>query len=430
RIVPLAQAGPGKLGFLADRGYLKHLDGSVAEAVLVSADLSSSVRDRVPNLLVTEQPRVALAQLLERLHPSPPARPGIHASAVLGRGVRLGKDVCIAAYAVLEEDVEVGDRVRIGAHVSVGRGSRIADDSELYPQVVLYPGTRLGQRVVLHAGTVVGSDGFGYVGPPGAPPEGPSGGRLPHRRRCRNGRPLLHRPGVHRGHRDRRRHQDRQPGACGSQRDRGRTLPSHCPSGDLRIHDPRKGRGDGGPVRCDRASRDRRRGAGRCTDRCPPRRTCRDERGRLPRTSARRILEVDGGDAPAARVEGPGEATGRPAGRAGEQPGNRSPGACDFMTRARQRTIGRKVSLDGIGIHLGEPASVSFHPAKADSGVLFRRVDLPGKPRDSRDSRPCGGNRAGHQHRSRAGPDPHRRTSHGRAGRERDHQCAGGSVRT
>jgi UDP-3-O-[3-hydroxymyristoyl] N-acetylglucosamine deacetylase/3-hydroxyacyl-[acyl-carrier-protein] dehydratase len=50
------------------------------------------------------------------------------------------------------------------------------------------------------------------------------------------------------------------------------------------------------------------------------------------------------------------------------------------MTRARQRTIGRKVSLDGIGIHLGEPASVSFHPAKADSGVLFRRVDLPGKP--------------------------------------------------
>ena len=163
RVVPLAQAGPGKLGFLADRGYLKHLDGSVAEAVLVSADLSSSVRDRVPNLLVTEQPRVALAQLLERLHPSPPARPGIHASAVLGRGVRLGKDVCIAAYAVLEEDVEVGDRVRIGAHVSVGRGSRIADDSELYPQVVLYPGTRLGRRVVLHAGTVAGSDGFGYV---------------------------------------------------------------------------------------------------------------------------------------------------------------------------------------------------------------------------------------------------------------------------
>ena len=106
---------------------------------------------------------MALARLLEQLHPPPPIRSGIHPAAVLGRGVKLGRDVRIAAYAVLEEDVEVGDRVRIGTHVSVGHGSRIGDDSELYPQVVLYPGTRVGRRVVLHAGTVVGSDGFGYV---------------------------------------------------------------------------------------------------------------------------------------------------------------------------------------------------------------------------------------------------------------------------
>ena len=162
-VVPVAQAGRGKLGFLADRRYLRHLDASSAEAVLVSDDLSPSVRGRVPNLLITGQPRVALAQLLDQLHPGVAARPGIHPTAVLGRGVRLGSDVHIAAYAVLEEDVEVGDRVHIGAHVSVGRGSRIGADSELYPSVVLYPGTRLGRRVVLHAGTVVGSDGFGYV---------------------------------------------------------------------------------------------------------------------------------------------------------------------------------------------------------------------------------------------------------------------------
>ncbi len=163
RVVPLDQAGRGKLGFLADRRYLKHLDSSSAEALLVSEDLSASVRGRVPNLLITGQPRVALAQLLDRLHPRLAARPGIHPTAVLGRGVRLGKEVHIAAFAVLEEDVEVGDRVRIGAHGSVGQGSRIGAHSELYPHVVLYPGTRLGRRVVLHAGTVVGSDGFGYV---------------------------------------------------------------------------------------------------------------------------------------------------------------------------------------------------------------------------------------------------------------------------
>ncbi len=162
-VVPIVQAGRGKLGFLADRRYLRHLDASSAEAVLVSDDLSPSVRGRVPNLLITGQPRVALAQLLDQLHPGMAPPPGIHPTAVLGRGVRLGSDVHIAAYAVLEEDVEVGDRVRIGAHVSVGRGSRIGADSELYPHVVLYPGTGLGRRVVLHAGTVVGSDGFGYV---------------------------------------------------------------------------------------------------------------------------------------------------------------------------------------------------------------------------------------------------------------------------
>ncbi len=163
RVVPLDQAGRGKLGFLADRRYLERLDSTSAEAVLVSDDLSGSVRGRVPNLLVAHRPRVALARLLDRLHPRPPARPGIHPTAVLGRGVRLGREVRIDAYAVLEEDVRVGDRARIGAHASVGRGSRIGDDARLHPQVVLYPGTRLGRRVVLHAGTVVGSDGFGYA---------------------------------------------------------------------------------------------------------------------------------------------------------------------------------------------------------------------------------------------------------------------------
>ncbi|MXW08593.1 MAG: UDP-3-O-(3-hydroxymyristoyl)glucosamine N-acyltransferase [Gammaproteobacteria bacterium] len=163
RVVPVDQAGRGRLGFLADRRYLKHLDSSSAEALLVSESLSAAVRGRVPNLLIAGRPRLALAQLLDRLHPPDEAPPGIHPTAVLGKGARLGRDVRIDACAVLEEDVEVGDRAHIGAHVSVGAESRIGADSRLHPHVVLYPGTRLGRRVVLHAGTVVGSDGFGFV---------------------------------------------------------------------------------------------------------------------------------------------------------------------------------------------------------------------------------------------------------------------------
>ncbi len=163
RVVPVGQAGRGRLGFLADRRYLKHLDSGCAEAVLVSEDLSGSVRARVPNLLISSQPRRALAQLLDELHPPPSVTPGIHPTAVLGRGVRLGADLRIDAYAVLEANVEVGDRAHIGAHASVGEGARIGEDSRLHPHVVLYPGSQLGRRVVLHAGTTVGSDGFGYV---------------------------------------------------------------------------------------------------------------------------------------------------------------------------------------------------------------------------------------------------------------------------
>ena len=162
-VVPIGQAGPGKLGFLADRRYVKHVPDEGVEAALVSAELADVVRASVPNVLVTDEPRVALARLIDRLHPEVARPPRIHQTAALGRGVTLGEGVHVAPYAVLDDGVEVGDHVRIGAHVCVGRGSRIGDESCLHPHVVLYPGSELGRRVVLHSGTVIGSDGFGYV---------------------------------------------------------------------------------------------------------------------------------------------------------------------------------------------------------------------------------------------------------------------------
>ena len=253
RIVPFDQAGRGRLGFLADRRYLRHLDSTEAEAVLVSDDLADAVRGRVPNLVIAGEPRLALARLLERLHPPEEARPGIHPTAVLGKGVRLGSAVRIDAHAVLDADVRVGDRVRVGAHVSVGRASRIGADSRLHPHVVLYPGTRLGRRVVLHAGTVVGSDGFGYVMHEGRHEKvGQVGG-------CLIGDDVE--MGAHCCV-DRGSIGDTVIGdgtktdnlvSRGAQRDRWRALPADRPGGHLRIDDARQGRGDGGPIGGDRA---------------------------------------------------------------------------------------------------------------------------------------------------------------------------------
>jgi len=162
-IAPLEEAGEVHLGFLADSRYLKQVAGSRAGALLVAAELEERLPIAAWRGIVTDAPHQALVRLLEELHPSPDPPPGIHPTAVLGRGVVLGERVHVGPYAVLEEGVEVGDNCRIGAHVVVGAGARMGAGCVLHPQVVLYPDTVLGDRVILHAGVRVGVDGFGYV---------------------------------------------------------------------------------------------------------------------------------------------------------------------------------------------------------------------------------------------------------------------------
>lgn len=161
-IAPIDQAGSDSLGLLADRRYLKYLESTEAGALMVSEGLADAASGYA-NRIVVPDAHSAMAVLLGVLYPVEEPVPGIHPTAVIGRGVRLGYEVTVAPYAVIEDGAEIGDRVRIGSHVSVGKGCRIGDDSILHPQVVLYPGTVLGNRVILHSGARIGVDGFGYV---------------------------------------------------------------------------------------------------------------------------------------------------------------------------------------------------------------------------------------------------------------------------
>jgi UDP-3-O-[3-hydroxymyristoyl] glucosamine N-acyltransferase len=161
-VAPIDQAGPEELGFLAQRRYLKLLPQTLARAVLVSEALAEEAA-ALAGRLVVKDPYGALPNLLAHFHPGRAPEPGIHPTAVMGRGVDLGEDVTVGPYAVLEEDVVLGSRVRVGAHAVLGAGSMVGDDSVLHPHVVLYPGTRVGARVILHAGVRLGVDGFGYV---------------------------------------------------------------------------------------------------------------------------------------------------------------------------------------------------------------------------------------------------------------------------
>jgi len=161
-VAPLDRAGPGDVSFYAHRRYAEQFASSGAGVVLVAPELADAERGPACRVVVPE-PHEALLRVLPALYAAPNVEPGVHHTAVLGRGVRLGDRVSVGPYAVLESEVTIGDGVAIGPHCHVGRGVEIGSGSELLHGVTLYPGARIGRRVRLHAGVRIASDGFGYV---------------------------------------------------------------------------------------------------------------------------------------------------------------------------------------------------------------------------------------------------------------------------
>ncbi|MEO5568574.1 MAG: UDP-3-O-(3-hydroxymyristoyl)glucosamine N-acyltransferase [Gemmatimonadaceae bacterium] len=161
-IAPLDRAGARDLSFLATERYAGQFAESRAGVVLVAPALAHTegpVRTRI----VVDKPHEALLSVLPRLYREAGVAPGVHPSAAIGRSARLGVQVSIAAGAVLGEGCVIGDGAMVGANVVIGAGVEVGAQCKLFPNVVLYPGTRLGARVAIHAGAVIGSDGFGYV---------------------------------------------------------------------------------------------------------------------------------------------------------------------------------------------------------------------------------------------------------------------------
>lgn len=161
-VAPVDEAEPSRIGFLAARRYVKYAADSQAGAFLVSTELETALPDAASRIVV-EDAYPALRALLEHFHPEPGWHPTIHPTAVLGREVELGAGVDVGPYAVLESGVRVGDGCRIGAHCVIGQGTTIGARTRLHPHVVTYHDTVIGADVVVHSGTRLGADGFGYT---------------------------------------------------------------------------------------------------------------------------------------------------------------------------------------------------------------------------------------------------------------------------
>jgi UDP-3-O-[3-hydroxymyristoyl] glucosamine N-acyltransferase len=161
---PAEHAKPGDLTFAENQEYFARAEQSAASAVIVSADIKSGskVLIRVPNA------RVAFAKVLPLFFPEPKFEPGIHPTAVIAKTAVVDKLAHIGPQCVVGERVRIEARVVLQAGNFVGDDCAIGEDSQLFPNVTLYPRTQLGRRVRIHSGTVVGSDGFGYVVDAGA----------------------------------------------------------------------------------------------------------------------------------------------------------------------------------------------------------------------------------------------------------------------
>lgn len=157
----LLEARPGDVSFFKDSKYAKQLVATRASAVLVPLDWQGECA--APAVIRVADPNGAFAKAAVWFAPPPVVRaPGIHPTAVIGQNVRLGKDVHVGAWTVIEDDTVIGDRSVIEAQVFIGQRVVLGEACHLYPQVTVREGCLLGRRVILHSGVRIGGDGYGY----------------------------------------------------------------------------------------------------------------------------------------------------------------------------------------------------------------------------------------------------------------------------
>ena len=140
----------------------KHAARAAASAALC-AIAGEGVALPGKTVLRTPHPKVAFAKAAELLLGRPPIATGIHATAIVAPLARISPGVSIGPYVVIGEDAHVGAGTQIGAHSVIGPGCWVGENCRIHPRVTLYAGVRVGHRVEIHSGAVIGADGFGYA---------------------------------------------------------------------------------------------------------------------------------------------------------------------------------------------------------------------------------------------------------------------------
>lgn len=156
---PASAARPGDLTFAENEKYFGAAEKSAASAILVDVDFSSEKKV----LIRVKNARVAFAKVLPLFFPEPNFPAGIHPSAVVDPSAQIDSSAHVGPHCVVGANVKIGARTVLQGGNHIAAECVLGDDTRLFPNVTLYHATKIGNRVRIHSGTTIGSDGFGYV---------------------------------------------------------------------------------------------------------------------------------------------------------------------------------------------------------------------------------------------------------------------------
>jgi UDP-3-O-[3-hydroxymyristoyl] glucosamine N-acyltransferase len=159
RLAGIEDAGPGDLTFFVNPRYASELRRTRASAVI----LAEGAEAAPCAMLRCRQPYLAFARAVELFAPRRRPEPGVHHLAVVGNGVSLGAGVAVGPFVVIGDDARIGAGTILYSHVAIGPEAEIGADCIIHTRVSIRERVRLGNRVVVQDGAVIGSDGFGFA---------------------------------------------------------------------------------------------------------------------------------------------------------------------------------------------------------------------------------------------------------------------------
>lgn len=157
----IEEGKPGCISFLANDKYEHYIYETESSIVLVNNNFEPKHEIKA-TLIKVENAREAVRRLLQVYESMKPKRTGISDLAFIDPTAKIGKDCYIGPFVAIAEGVEIGDGCIFHPHVTIGKNAVIGDNTEIYSNAVVYHDCKVGKRCILHAGCVIGADGFGF----------------------------------------------------------------------------------------------------------------------------------------------------------------------------------------------------------------------------------------------------------------------------